>query len=403
MRPTVSESTVDSGQSAIFDLVRRGYDRQQVDDHIRVLVSQLTELRQVHQPVADQLAELQQSHQPLVAQLTELQQAHQREHRRAEWAEGELRGARTQIEQLSEQQGNGSSQQGFGYRVEKLLRTAEQEAADVRSSAAREATTLLERARKDAEAHRHEVEQSLIHRTATLDQEAAQRKVELDERERQIGEQATAARDDSERMLAEVRRQTDQLHQEAVARAEQERTKAEKNIRDRQDSAEQELGRLRGLHDEVRGQLARLLESLANEFGMLPGGYQQVRGPQQPGHDQQGGRTAGPQRMEQNGRVPSPKSRHLDSLGVQQTVAHPPVSLQPPNQPPSPQQNQQQNQQGQRTNGQHPNGQTADGPAEQTRPRPYPSVSGHPTPAHRIAEDGPSGEHDGSPDPHAGG
>jgi cell division septum initiation protein DivIVA len=265
---------MDLAQSNIFDLVRRGYDRQQVDDHIRTLIAQLSELQQVHQPLVGQLNELQQQHQPLVSQVAELQQAHQREHRRAEWAESELRSVRTQLEQLSDQPGG---QQGFGYRVEKLLRTAEQEAADVRSSAAREATSLLERARKDAEAHRHEVEQSLIHRTATLDQEAAQRKVELDERERQIGEQANAARDEAERMLSEVRRQSDQLHHEAAVRAEQERIKAEKSIRDRQEAAEHELSRLRSLHDEVRGQLARLLESLANEFGASPSGYQQAR------------------------------------------------------------------------------------------------------------------------------
>jgi cell division septum initiation protein DivIVA len=275
----VSESPAEAGQSAIFDLVRRGYDRQQVDEHIRNLLNQISELQQAHQPLANQLAELQQKHQPLAAQLAELQQAHQREHRRAEWAEGELRNARSQVEQLSEQGGGG--QQGFGYRVEKLLRTAEQEAADVRSSAAREATSLLERARKDAEAHRHEVEQSLIHRTATLDQEAAQRKVELDERERQIAEQAAAAREETERMLSEVRRQADQLHHEAAARAEQERIKAEKSIRERQEAAEHELSRLRSLHDEVRGQLARLLESLANEFGVMPSSYQQAHLPAQ--------------------------------------------------------------------------------------------------------------------------
>jgi hypothetical protein len=157
------------------------------------------------------------------------------------------------------------------------MRTAEQEAAEVRTSATREATALLERARADAEAHRHEVEQSLITRTAMLDQEAAQRKVELDERERQIAEQGAASRQEAERMLAEVKRQAEQLHQDAQARAEQERLKVEKVIRDRQEAAEQELSRLRSLHDEVRGQLARLLESLAGEFSSSSIPKQQVQ------------------------------------------------------------------------------------------------------------------------------
>lgn len=215
----------------------------------------------------------------LHAALADAQNAHQRERRRADWAEGELRNVQAQLEQrsaeLADGRDSGGAAQGFGYRVEKLLRTAEQEAAEVRTSATREATALLERAREDAEAHRHEVEQSLIARTAMLEQEATHRKVELDERERQIAEQAEAAREDAERMLSEVSRQSEQLRQDARARAEQELLKAEKAIRERHEAAEQELGRLRSLHDEVRGQLARLLDSLAGEFGERRGTQQQ--------------------------------------------------------------------------------------------------------------------------------
>lgn len=237
----MSESPAEQPQGNVFDLARRGYDRQQVDEHMRTL----------HAALAD------------------AQNAHQRERRRADWAEEELRNVQTQLEQRSAELADGrdgGAAQGFGYRVEKLLRTAEQEAAEVRSSATREATALLERAREDAEAHRHEVEQSLIARTAMLEQEATHRKVELDERERQIAEQSEAAREDAERMLSEVSRQSEQLRQDARARAEQELLKAEKAIRERHEAAEQELGRLRSLHDEVRGQLARLLDSLAGEF-----------------------------------------------------------------------------------------------------------------------------------------
>lgn len=326
----MSESPAEFGQSAIFDLVRRGYDRQQVDEHIRAVVAQLSELQQAHQPLLSQLNDLQQQQQPMAAQLSDLQQAHQREHRRADWAEGELRNARAQLEQLKEQ-GDGS-QQGFGYRVEKLMRTAEQEAADVRSSAAREATSLLERARKDAEAHRHEVEQSLIHRTATLDQEAAQRKVELDERERQIGEQASSARDDTERMLSEVRRQADQLHHEAAARAEQERLKAEKSIRERQEAAEHELGRLRALHDEVRGQLARLLESLANEFGVMPPGFEQtqVRPPNGRPHSPQ----QSPPHLQHSAGMPHTSVHSAQQTGPQQHTQPPRVPRPYPSRPP---------------------------------------------------------------------
>ncbi|WP_156935168.1 hypothetical protein [Pseudonocardia spinosispora] len=289
----MSEPLAEPTQMSMFDLVRRGYDRRQVDDHM----------------------------QTLSAQLAEVQQAHQREHRRADWAEGELRNARSQLEQqsaqLAESQNSGGPQ-GFGYRVEKLMRTAEQEAAEVRTSAAREATALLERARADAEAHRHEVEQSLITRTAMLDQEAAQRKVELDERERQIGEQAAASRQEAERMHADVKRQAEQVRQEAQARAEQERVKVEKAIRERQAAAEQELTRLRSLHDEVRGQLARLLESLAGEFSTSPIPYQaQAR---QQSHQQQSQQRAHSQQHAQQHPQPYPRQSLAQHRSTEQSI-----------------------------------------------------------------------------------
>jgi hypothetical protein len=235
----VSEAPARLIQSHLFDVVRRGYDRQQVDDHLSTLL----------------------------AQLTEVQQAHQHEHRRASWLENELQNTKAALERASQQVESADQAQGFGYRVEKLLRAAEQEAAEVRATASREATVLREQVRKEAEAHRHEVEQALITRTTALDQQAAQRKVELDERERQSAEQVTAAREEAERVLAEVRRRAEHILEDAKADAERERRAAETAIRDRHEEAMEELHRLRGLHEEVRGQLGRLLESLASEFG----------------------------------------------------------------------------------------------------------------------------------------
>jgi cell division septum initiation protein DivIVA len=223
-----------------FDLVLRGYDRRQVDEYMMALAIQLSEIRV----------------------------AHQREQRRADRAEGEVRTIRGQLAARDETPAETTSPgPGFGYRVEKLLRAAEAEAVEARSSAAREATALLERAREDAEAHRHTVEQSLITRTVALDQEAAQRAVELDEREREIAARAEAAREHSDQLVAEAKQHSEQLRQDARAGVEQERAAAEQAIRERHLAAERELGRLRALHSEVRGQLARLLDSLAAEFG----------------------------------------------------------------------------------------------------------------------------------------
>ena len=226
-----------------FSLVRRGYDRREVDDRVQAMATQLGELRV----------------------------AHRREGRRAAVAEEQLHATLARVEQLTQsgEQG-GSGQQGFGYRVEKLLRAAEHEASEARSAAASEATALLERAREDAEAHRHEVEQALISRGSELDHRAAQRTVELDERQRQIGKHAASARDEAERALADAHRDAEQIRQQAQARALADRADTERAIREQRAGAEQELCRLRVLRDEIRGQLATLLESLAPEFGTHP-------------------------------------------------------------------------------------------------------------------------------------
>jgi hypothetical protein len=236
---------VDHSGSTPFDLVRRGYDRRQVEEHLVSMSTQLAELRI----------------------------AAQREQRRAERAEQELNKARAQLKQRSVPQPPQrvevaeADQTNFGYRVERLLRAAESEASEVRSSAAREATALLERAREDAEEHRHQVEQNLIVRTVALEQEGARRGAELDRRDQEVGERIAAARAESDRMFAVVRLESDRLRQEARDQIARDRAAAEEQLHERQVCVERELDRLRGLHDGVRTQLARLLESLAKEFG----------------------------------------------------------------------------------------------------------------------------------------
>ena len=237
---------MDSNGSGPFDMVRRGYDRRQVDEHLHWVSTQLAEVRV----------------------------AAQREQRRAERAEREVADLRGQLERKPDEQAPSTAavsepdQTGFGYRVERLLRAAEDEANEVRSRAAREATAVLERAREDAETHRHHVEQNLIARTAALEEEGARRDTELHRREYEVEERIASAREESNRMLAEVRLESDRLRQEAADQVARERTAAEEQEQERRVRAERELDRLRGMHDEVRAQLARLLEALAKEFGM---------------------------------------------------------------------------------------------------------------------------------------
>ncbi|GAA3088076.1 hypothetical protein GCM10010464_60030 [Pseudonocardia yunnanensis] len=225
-----------SSGGASFDVVRRGYDRDQVD-------SQMRELR-------DRLASAEAARQGA------------EQHARA--TEKEMRA------RAAAQADAPMSQDSFGFRAEKILRLAEREAADVRNRAANEATALLEQARADAERHRHEVEQALIARSAELDQEATQRNVALQEREQQAAATLAAARDDAARITDDARHAADALVSEAQARAEEVRHRSEQDLKRRREAAEQELRRVEGLHESVRNEMGRLHKLLGAELTTGP-------------------------------------------------------------------------------------------------------------------------------------
>jgi cell division septum initiation protein DivIVA len=222
-----------------FGTVIRGYDRRQVEDRINGLSAELAESRYARE------------------------QAEQR----AAQAEEELRAALTKLKEAGGKSGGGEAREGFGFRVEKMLRMAEVEASDIRGKAAREAAALVERARADAEAHRHGVEQKLIARAAELDQEAARRQVDLKEREQQVTDQLKSARNEAEQVLAAAQHKAQQVTDEADARAGELIGRAEQTASRKQEAGEQELRRLRSLQSSVRNEIARLHRTLAGELG----------------------------------------------------------------------------------------------------------------------------------------
>lgn len=243
--------------AGVFDLSRRGYDRRQVDDHLS----------------------------NLMVQLSEAERARRREESRANRAEAELTDLRERMrnqaasprnpetdrlavgaEEESRTDTGGSAHSGFGLRVEKLLRAAEQEAADTRDGATREAAALVEQARVDAESHRREVEDALSARDAEIDKKALRRTVELDERERQVSEQSAAARDEADRLLAEARGRAEQIGADARSQAAHQLAETEKAVDERRTAADDELNRLRTVRRGVRGDLARMLAALAGEL-----------------------------------------------------------------------------------------------------------------------------------------
>jgi F0F1-type ATP synthase membrane subunit b/b' len=137
---------------------------------------------------------------------------------------------------------------------------------EIRSNASRESASIIEQARKEAEQHRHEVEQTLISRASLLEQQAAQRSSEIQEREQQVADQLSAAREQADQMHAAASRAAERLRQESEAAAEETRARAEAAAQRQRDSASQEIARLSALQQDVRTELARLAEVLTNEL-----------------------------------------------------------------------------------------------------------------------------------------
>ena len=228
-------------QQQQFDTVLRGYERRQVDEFVVERSKELAWLKM------------------------ELAEAHRQRRLATEHAEGteaELR----ELRATSAHSEPASVEDSFGYRAEKLLRMAEQEAAEVRSQASRESAGIIEQARTEAEKHRHEVEQSLIARASLLEQQAAQRTAELQEREQQISDQLAAAREQADQLHAAAVRAADRLQEESVAAAEETKLRAETAAKRQLDQAAQEIARLCALQTDVRSELGRLAQMLANEL-----------------------------------------------------------------------------------------------------------------------------------------
>jgi cell division septum initiation protein DivIVA len=233
-----------------FDTVLRGYERRQVDDFVS--------------RTKDEIAQLKEN-------LAEAQRKRRLATDHAEATERELRDLRTKSAHTEPR----AVEDSFGYRAEKLLRIAEQEAAEVRTHASRESAAIIEQARTEAEKHRHEVEQTLISRASLLEQQASQRNAELQEREQQIADQLVAAREQADQLHAAAARTADRLRQESEAAAEEAKLRAASDIQRQRDQASQEINRLDKVQGDVRSELARLNEVLSEELaGSRPGSGQ---------------------------------------------------------------------------------------------------------------------------------
>ena len=150
--------------------------------------------------------------------------------------------------------------EGFGVRAERLLRLAENEAAEIRAAAAAESSSIVERARADAEQRRHEAEQALIARSAQTDQETARRTAALDEREGALKSQVEAARGEIEMLTRAAQREADRLREQVRHEIDEKRAAAELEATRAVESVEKDVARLNALRESTRQELARIVE-----------------------------------------------------------------------------------------------------------------------------------------------
>ncbi|MGO4751690.1 cellulose-binding protein, partial [Streptomyces sp. 2MCAF27] len=180
-----------------FELVRRGYDRGQVDDRITKLV-------------ADRDSAL--------SRITSLE-------KRIEELHLETQNAQAQINDAE------PSYAGLGARVEKILRLAEEEAKDLREEARRAAEQHRELAESAAQQVRNDAESFAADRKAKAEDEG----VRIVEKAK--GDAATL-RQDAQKDAQQKREEADSLFEETRAKAAQAAADFETNLAKRREQSE---------------------------------------------------------------------------------------------------------------------------------------------------------------------
>jgi flagellar motor switch/type III secretory pathway protein FliN len=103
-----------------------------------------------------------------------------------------------------------------------------------------------------------------------LERQATQRAAELLDREQQISDQLSVAREQAGQVHASAARTADRLRQESEAAAEEARVRAATDLQRRRNHAAQEIARLEKIRVDVQAEIARLTATLTNALGASP-------------------------------------------------------------------------------------------------------------------------------------
>ncbi|HEX2263653.1 MAG TPA: hypothetical protein VHH52_07810 [Pseudonocardiaceae bacterium] len=184
-----------------FEIVLRGFDRQQVIDHVEALKTRVATIGAERDAALQRAADLSEQFENLRREAVEA--TAQVERLRREAAE-----AATQVDRLER-----SPLTAATARIQRMLQMAEDEAAELQISAEQETTSLVESARAEADALLHETSQRCTRleaeserrrQTAEAESTARCQQAELDAERR-----ASAAEQRSEHNLARRRAETE--------------------------------------------------------------------------------------------------------------------------------------------------------------------------------------------------
>ncbi len=214
-----------------FDVVRRGYDRGQVEEHLDRVEADLRIL------TADRDA--------AVAQASELARALDRTRAHVE----ELR---AQIDRLAAPP---DSMEGLSERLQRMLRLAQDEAREMRASAEQAARRTREESEERARTTLAEADEQ-AHRTVTEADEHARRTVA--EAEKHARRTVAEAEEQASDTLDEARRQAREMHEAAEAEAAEVRTRYDAGLADNERRRAEMEDEHRTLMEGARAEAARI-------------------------------------------------------------------------------------------------------------------------------------------------
>ena len=224
----------DASQSVPFDVALRGYDRDQVDAHLASLESEFSGALSERDRLAERVKHLESRVEELHLQSDDEKPAEQ----------------------------PATALDGFGVRIEKIMRVAEGEAAAVRQEAKDESereraeakkkiAALQAAAEKDAAAHKQKVQSEASGLLDKARQEAARVRADADT-------QAAATREEASGHLESVRARAAQAAADFETALAKRRQKAEADHMARTTAAERELAETVARTDQLRAEAEKM-------------------------------------------------------------------------------------------------------------------------------------------------